>query len=226
MAKHALVICAGSLIGAAAISAAIAPSAKAAFLTYDFTVNVTSGGAIGRYDGNFRFDASKPLILCDAVRGFYCANPVDNNLTVQFDFLGKTYTEKDDSGFNLFPNVVFNSPVINAQSSQDVALSFLVSPPQADGFFIFGGDFRMGRGTDLFSEATSVGNVVIRTLQLPGPQPGPQPGPHPEPVPEPCAGDSCTAVPEPSEIAGSVVALGLLGLVWRSRRKRSTLKVK
>jgi hypothetical protein len=223
MARHALIRLTSSLVGCATLALAIAKPVEAAMLTYDFEVNVTSGTSIGKYKGNFSFDTSKPLFLCDVVQGYYCANPVSNDLTVTFDFLGKTYTEKDDSQYSLFPTAVFNSPVLNAQSSQSVALSYLVSPLNADGFFVFGGDFHVGRGDDLFDAVTKVGTVIY-SLRLPGPKPGPQPGP--QPGPDPCQGDSCAAVPEPSEIAGSVIGLGLLGAVWQLRRKRSPLKVK
>jgi hypothetical protein len=216
MVKHALMALTALCVGTAGIGFESIKSAEAVTFTYDFTVDVTSGTSVGKYKGNFSFDPAKPFLPCDTAQPFYCANPVDHDLKVQFNFLGKTYTEKDDIGYNFFPNVVFNSPIFNTQSSQSAVLSFLVDPAAStNGFFIFGNIFRVGSGTNLFTAATNVGTVSY-ALRPPDTKPGPLP----------CENGSCTAVPEPSEIAGSGVALGLLGLVWSARRKRNTVKLK
>ncbi|MGQ9872022.1 PEP-CTERM sorting domain-containing protein [Leptodesmis sp.] len=98
-------------------------------------------------------------------------------------------------------------------------LSFLVVAPQAPvGFFILGHEFRVGNveGDNPYDSGVAVGTVAY-TLR--SPQPDPQPGPHPDPAPD----DGAAAVPEPSEIAGSAVALGLLGVGWYRRRSKAVV---
>ncbi len=68
------------------------PSVQAAIITYDFTVNITSGSLLGNsYTGFFSYDDSKPSGLADEPPLLPYFAPSD----LSFEFLGKTYTENN-----------------------------------------------------------------------------------------------------------------------------------
>ena len=78
----------GAVLGLAVMET---PSVQAATITYDFTVNITSGSSSGnQYSGYFSYDESAPS-------GFTRFNFIPYFLVsdFSFDFLGKTYTEND-----------------------------------------------------------------------------------------------------------------------------------
>jgi hypothetical protein len=201
---------------AAVVGVLNSKAAMGATVTYDFTVDVYTGAYIGKYNGSFSYAGSTTLVPCKSGGvQTVCANRIENNLTVQFDFLGNTYTENQERDLSAdYPRVFF--PL----SETSGGLSFLVVSPRAPvGFFILGHTFRVGNteGDDPYgSEEDNVGNVVYK-LRLPNPDT--QPGPPPDPAPD----NGAAAVPEPSEIAGSTLALGLLGLGWYRRRSKAVV---
>jgi PEP-CTERM motif len=66
-------------------------SVQAAIITYDFTVNITSGSLLGnQYSGFFSYDESAPSSFTRF--GFI---PYFQVSDFSFDFFGKTYTEND-----------------------------------------------------------------------------------------------------------------------------------
>jgi hypothetical protein len=228
MKQSVLLTLTATLAGTALAIGGSAQPAAAVNLSYGFTVNIFAGNPYaGTYRGAFTYDydlANKPLQPCGGAN--FCATPATHGLTVRFPFLGKTYTEQDDLDFlrtnGLFPQVVYDTPTPTVANGglRRLALGFAVIPPTANptGFFIFGEQFRTGENTDiLFAEdgrVQVVGNVAYSAPMFP-----------PAPPPPPPCGDNCAAVPEPSEIAGTVVAVGLLGGVWRLRRRRQRLKL-
>lgn len=192
---------------AATIGVLTSEPALGATVTYDFVVDVYEGAYIGKYNGSFSYDGSTALIPCLSGGVLAsCATTTDNNLTVQFNFLGNTYTEKQEYDIG-YPRVFF--PL----SATSGGLSFLVVSPSAPvGFFFVGNTFQIGNTEgDNPYDGVEVGKVNY-TLRPPDPQPEPPP---------PDDGGA-VAVPEPSEVAGSVLALGLLGIGWYWRRSKTT----
>ncbi|PZV19353.1 MAG: hypothetical protein DCF22_00290 [Leptolyngbya sp.] len=197
--------------GAISLGSLTSKPAQAVTLTYDMTVDVTQGNYQGTYQGSFSYDNSNPLQPCQDSAAFTCATVKQNKLSILFNFLGKTYSEKQDLDYELgFPAVYF-------QNNALVGLSFVVIPPtSAISFSILGESFYMGFETypDTLTKQGLVGTISYKLKQLP---PGPAPGPAPGSVP-PCPGN-CESIPEPSEIAGSALAIALLGLALKLRRK-------
>lgn len=195
-----------TLIGAIGVTAALSSTpaispAQAATVTYNFEVNVTEGNYLGKYNGNFSFDDSVLTRSGDEI-----ITQANGNLSLLFTFLNKTYTIQDELEFPAFPGVYF-------QDGQLYGLSFLVVPPTSDpGFFVLGSEFTVGnRGpaSEAYFNGDLVG-LVTYWLKPPDPPPGPKP----------CQDDaSCAAVPEPSDLAGGLVSLSLVGLGLRMRRK-------
>jgi hypothetical protein len=178
-----------------------ANSAQAATVTYNFEVNVTSGNYFGKYNGQFSYDDS---VLTK--RGEEIVTQANGDLSLLFNFLNKTYTSGDELEFPTFPGVYFRDGLL-------YGLSFLVVPPKADpGFFLLGSEFTVGNKGSA-SEAYFNGELVgLVTYWL-------KPPTEPGGGPKPCEGSSCAAVPEPSELAGGVVSLSLVGLgVWWRRK--------
>ncbi|GET40260.1 PEP-CTERM sorting domain-containing protein [Microseira wollei] len=82
--------------------------ANAAIITYDFTVNITSGSLLGnQYSGFFSYDESAPSSF---TRAGYIPYFLVSDFS--FDFFGKTYREKD---------VVYN----NSRAPQEPPFSYL-----------------------------------------------------------------------------------------------------
>jgi hypothetical protein len=184
-------------------------SADAATLTYDMTVDVTQGQYQGTYQGSFSYDAINPLQPCQDGTSGTCATVQQNKLSVLFNFLGKIYSEKQDIDYDSgFPAVYF-------QNNTLTGLSFVVVPPTSNiSFSILGRSFYMGFETypDPLTKQGLVGTVSYKLKQFP-----PAPAPAPAPIP-PCSGN-CESIPEPSEIAGSALAIALIGLGLKLRRK-------
>lgn len=225
MARPALKSLFAAVVGATALVAAVEVSpVKAAILNYAFEVTVDQGPyAGGIYRGNFKFDNSN-LVRCSPASTRFCATPAQNALTLSFTFLGQTYNEQSDADYltsgQSFPSVYFYPERVNTTLSPYV-LSFIVLPPTSPvSFSILGDYFFTGfSGIGDANDPAKLSGKVSYTL-LPDNKP---PGELPPCQVDPkfCEGE---AVPEPSEIAGSAVALGLMGLVWRSRRrKKATL---
>ena len=201
-----------------------ANSAQAVTLTYGMTVNVTQGIYQGTYQGNFSYDNSNPLQTCQDSPAFTCATVKQNKLSVLFNFLGKTYLEKHDRDYE------FGFPAVYFQDNALAGLSLIVTPPASDvSFSILGKSFYMGFKTypDPLNQQELVGSVSYK-LQLPPPPAPPAPPtppappapppPLPEPIPS-CPGN-CESIPEPSEMAGSALAIALLGLGLKLRRNK------
>jgi hypothetical protein len=189
----------GAVVAALGTMVSIEP-ASAARITYDFTADVPTGTYQGSYKGNFSYDDTG--LVRDGDLEF--ANPSKSGLTVNFNFLGKTYNEQADSGFNTSGNDQF--PKAFFRSGNLLGLSFLVIPPTSDpGFMIVakesvipGPDTPLTDGfyvgTNPSSYGDRVGNVSYSLRS------------------------NSEAVPEPSEVAGTVVAIGLLGLGLKLRK--------
>lgn len=174
--------------------------ADAATLTYGITVDVTQGSYQGIYQGSFSYDNSNPLQPCQDSAAFTCATVKQNKLSVLFNFLGKTYSEKQDTDYEIgFPAVYF-------QNNALAGLSFVVTPPTSDiSFSILGKSFYIG--FDIYPDSsTPQGSVSYKLLESP-------------PAPPPSCSINCETVPEPSEMAGSALAIALLGLGLKLRRK-------
>jgi len=236
MARSALKPLLGAIVGATALTFVSPADAEAAVLRYGFDVTINQGtNADSTYQGTFEFDDSK-LVPCVTSPNDLCATPGDNALKVVFDFMGKRYTEKSDVDYNGRPELripplkfasLYFIPTLKDQGLEPYVLSLLVMAPETQtNFAILGQVFSFGfpKYSDPNQVSTAedpnfwVGSVkYTRVPELP-----------PE-YPSPCQTDpdSCNpaAVPEPSEIAGSVVAVGLLGIFWRSRRKKSPFKL-
>ena len=205
----------------------MAQPAHAFFVTYDFDVNIRSGVYAGNYTGSFQFDRSA------LSAGPECNDPRDSNtlkcaqaaldkgaLTVQFNFLDaqlrpKTYTERDDIDYaSGFPAVYFNL------ADEFRGLGFFVAKNDSTpGFLILSDKFYIGTTTyesvgasTLLKDAT----VQYRLAEVPLP-PDPAGGPRPN-----C---NTAAVPEPSEVLGSAVALGSLSAAFYLRRKKTAATI-
>lgn len=201
--------------------------AHAFFVTYDFDVNVRSGIYAGNYTGSFQFNQSA------LSAGPECNDPLNSNtlkcaqaaldkgaLTVQFNFLDanlrpKTYTERDDIEYSAgFPAVYFNL------ADEFRGLGFFVAKNASNpGFFILNEKFYVGTTTyDSVGDSTllKAATVKYRLAEVP-PPPDPAEGPRPN-----C---NTAAVPEPSEVLGSVVALGSLSAAFYLRRRKTAATI-
>jgi hypothetical protein len=101
-------------LAAISVAGVGAKPAKAALLTYNFTVNATSGSNPGEYFGSFQYDGSALTSVGLETLG------VENGLAVTFNYLGTNYTEADDIDFDSFPIVSFNN-------GQVLGLSYFVA---------------------------------------------------------------------------------------------------
>lgn len=205
----------------------MAQPAHAFFVTYDFDVNVRSGIYAGNYTGSFQFNQSA------LSAGPECNDPLNSNtlkcaqaaldkgaLTVQFNFLDanlrpKTYTERDDIEYSAgFPAVYFNL------ADEFRGLGFFVAKNASNpGFFILNEKFYVGTTTyDSVGDSTllKAATVKYRLAEVP-PPPDPAEGPRPN-----C---NTAAVPEPSEVLGSVVALGSLSAAFYLRRRKTAATI-
>jgi hypothetical protein len=178
--------------------------AQAVTLTYEMTVDVAPGNYQDTYQGSFSYDSSDPLQSCPDLPTFTCATVAQNKLSVLFNFLGKAYSEKQDIDYE------FGFPAVYFQNNTLTGLSLIVALPPSDiSFSILGKSFYSGFETypDTLTPQGLVGSVSYKLQQSP-------PAPAPAPA---CPGD-CESIPEPSELAGSALAIALLGLGLKLRR--------
>lgn len=99
-------------------------TAQAAIISYDFTVDVTSGSLNGSQpSGSFSYDDSTLTGSGLETLG------VDKGLSVSFNFLGKTYKEIDDIEFPEYPLVQF-------QDRKLLGLNFTAYSPSSQFFGI------------------------------------------------------------------------------------------
>jgi len=209
----------GATVGATALSLVNVCTAQAAVFNLAFRVQIDQGPFQGTHTGSLRFDSAK-MVSCPDAPLLKCATPSDDpskdNLSLIFEFMGERYDRTSDFEYatRKFP-AVYASPELNA-----FALSFIVMPPKSQtSFAILGESFYAGFTNPYqANQGPAIGKVSYFWLNDPKPDP-----------PSPCLTNpaSCpgTAVPEPSEIAGSAVAVGLVGLFARSRRKKAKLKL-
>ncbi len=88
---------------AISITAIAVKPTQAAIINYEFTVDVISGDNPGQYFGSFRYDDSTLTNTGIEAIG------TENRLALAFNYLGNTYTEKDDTDYANFPIVSFNN---------------------------------------------------------------------------------------------------------------------
>lgn len=217
----------GAIAGATAIGLMHPITAQAAIFNFAFRVTVDQGPYQGVHTGTFRFDNTR-MIDCPNLPNYQCATPRASNLSLTFNFMGTTYTQESDVDFRnetaQFPAVYYYPerealPPVSGNPFSPYVLSLIVMPPQTNqSFAILGDSFFTGfNAVHLADKVPVTGRVSY--FQLPNSSPG---------TPSPCQidPDSCqgAAVPEPSEIAGTAIAIGALGLFWRLRRQKTTFK--
>ncbi len=224
MIKSVLTKTLATVAGTTALSFIVATNpAQAARITYNFTIDVSTGQYTGTYQGRFSYDdavlTGKNPNSGTPEEELESVSPSFGELEVSFNFLGVQYTEEDDAAFSSFPKVYFDN-------GQFVGLSFLVTASGSNpGFFIvpkqvkeFGkeveekGGFLVGTTNFSFGELVSTLITYQRVLGGAGDPEDPE--------------DPTAAVPEPSEIAGSIFALGLLGLGLKLRKRNKPFQPK
>lgn len=199
--------------------------AKAALLIYDFQVVVNQGTYAGTHKGFFSFDSSKLFSCLEDSPEILCANPVQSNLRLNFNFFGSTYTEEDDIDYSAdaaeFPSLYY-SPDYVAVGLNPFQLSFIVNAPTAPINFAIYFDSFYGGYTGMYPDVGQgspdrIGTVryALRPPTSPGKPPGSTPG---------CQPGNCAAIPEPSEVAGTAAAVLGIGWLWRWRRKQANLQ--
>lgn len=163
-AQKLAVAAAGTALSLAAMEATSVHPALAATITYDFTLNVTSGSLAGiQGSGFFSYDDS-------TLTGIGLETLGDSEeLSISFDFLGKAYNETDDTDFPDFPLVQF-------QDSSLLGLSFFTakndefrfqienSAPNPD--VLGGNEFTFSSPRDI--EGSGVVNYSLRPVPEPG----------------------------------------------------------
>ncbi len=187
---------------------AVSQPAQAFNVTYSFTVQInsddykTQGLSQGTVEqGYLTYDDA----VLTGIGNEYVA-PLNGNLTLKFNFLNNNYTEKDDLNYGN-QSFITDYPAFLFTDGELVGLDFFVvpskfQPPQnALSFRVFNDSFFVG-GTDNFNSGDKVGTVTYSNMPV-----------LPEPSP-PSTG--IAAVPEPSEVGGTIVA-SLLGL-WAMRK--------
>ncbi|MBD2206739.1 PEP-CTERM sorting domain-containing protein [Calothrix sp. FACHB-1219] len=107
-AKNLIVATIATAISLITITAA--KPTQAAIINYKFKVNATSGDNPGRYFGSFRYDDSSLTKAGLETIG------VENGLALNFNYLGKNYTQKDDFDFDAFPILTFNNGTLQGLS--------------------------------------------------------------------------------------------------------------
>ncbi len=122
--KKLAVATAGAALSFAAIEANHVNPVQAATVTYDLTIDVTTGSLAGTQSfGFFSYDDSTLTGIGLETLG------VNKGLSVDFDFLGKTYHETDENSYPDFPVVQF-------QDRSLLGIEFLVQDPTGFAFEI------------------------------------------------------------------------------------------
>jgi hypothetical protein len=164
--------------------------AQAFSVTYNFTVQITSaayerqGLMNGATEyGSLTYDNANLTGI-----GNEYVSAAAGSLTLEFNFLNKLYTEQDDLNYGS-DAYFYQYPVAFFSNGTLLGLDFLTVPSQAQlsqnelGFRIFRDLFYVG-ATDNFNSGTLAGIVTY---------------------------SNSAAVPEPSEVGGTIVALSALG---------------
>ena len=171
---------AGAVLSFATIATATQSPAQAATVGYSFTANVSSGPLAGNnYEGNFSYDDS--TLTGNGLESLGVAQ----GLSINFDFLGKTYTAQDAVSSGYDPQVSFEGGNLLGLRYPvgDTVNGYFIGNLQA---FIGGSDFYLGSNIGGFGTQDPVGTVVY----------------------------SASPVPEPSEVGG-ILVLGLGFLLKR-----------
>lgn len=189
-------------------------------VTYNFTVQITSnayeaqgvlngttqtGSFTYNSDGLTPYDADRLVETRDEY-----ASPSKGNLTLTFNFLNNRYVEKDDLNYGSqfyvpdYPAALFSDGKLQGLDLLVVPSQF--QPPQnALGFRIYKDTFYVGAtGSSSSESGLLVGTVAYNNTATSPPSPPP--------------GTGVAAVPEPSEIGGAIVALGVFGF-WLKKVK-------
>lgn len=146
-----------------------ANSVNAATLTYNFNVDITTGSLSNNtYEGSFSYDDSNLTGIGLESVG------VDDELSVVFNFLGRTYTEADDNAAS------FNFPIAEFRDGNLVGLQYLVNDTLNNFIFSVFGDEPEGLGggdkfqyLDVNSLEVSEGSVTYSLDSSPTPIPEP-----------------------------------------------------
>lgn len=142
---------------------AIAPKpVQAAIVKYNFTVTSDAD----QYFGYLKYDDSTLTGLGNEIIG------VENGLAVTFNYLGNTYTEKDDPEYDFFPIVTFDNGKIQGLSYgvlDKFVIGSDVDTPEIGGnkFYIFDAPLSVTQtGTVSYSkvpEPLAAGGTAIAT---------------------------------------------------------------
>jgi len=140
----------------------MSPPAQANLVRYEFTVEILPDPTLNkpllgsRGNGFFIFDDSlTPYVAYDGVSHYSVSE-------VRFDFLGRTYTENDDVGFNLCPEI--SCPSVEFENNVFLGLNYFVDSPSPTeaGFFFHGveqpvirDNFTAGRGAKTERSSTN-----------------------------------------------------------------------
>lgn len=171
-------------------SVTVLKPAQAFSITYNFTVQITSAAyeSHGLMNGATEYGS---LTYDDANLtgiGSEYVSAAPGSLTLEFNFLSKLHTQKNDLNYGS-DVYLYNYPVAFFSNGRLLGIDFLVVPlpsqPLQDelGFRIFRELFYIG-ATDNFNSGTLAGAVTYH---------------------------NSAAVPEPSEVGGTIVALSALG---------------
>ena len=142
-------VTAGVVVSFTAIEANPVKPVLAATVTYDFTVDVTSGSLAGTQGfGFFSYDDSTLTGSGLETLG------VNEDLTISFNFSGKVYNEADDVGFPYFPFVQFqdNSFLGLSFFRQKPEFAFRIGTSSSDPKVYGGNEFRYGARPDIDGE--------------------------------------------------------------------------
>lgn len=160
---------------------------QSATITYDFDVNITSGPLDDNiYEGFLSYDDSTLTGIGQEKIG------VAEELSIVFEFLGKTYTEADDNNFS------FNFPFVEFKEDSLVGLQYIVNDtPNNSIFAMFSNDSDGLEGGNRFQyidvNSFEVNEGSVTSYLRP----------------------ASTPIPESSSVAGLMV----LGLGWFLRKK-------
>jgi len=165
-------------------------AAQADVVNYGFTADVTSGVNVGQYYGSLSYDDSTLTGKGSETIG------ISQGLSIIFNYLGTTYTEKSDTGYGL------GVPLLSFDNGNLLGLNYLVH----DQFYIAdhinepytGGAKFYNNASDDGQSGTQVGTVSYF---------------------------QSTPVPEPLSIVGTVVATSI-SLLMKKRQQVQSIKVK
>lgn len=187
-------------VACVAIGSAVAPNtAQAAIITNNFRVDVTTGSLANQsFFGNFSYDddslANTATQIIDPNNGNQLINPTNGLLSLAFNFLGITYTEKSDSGYSQFPQLNFKDGLFQGLDYVVEASPSVVLPGSIS---LFGTGYDTASGGTFFVAYEGDPNDLST------------------PFSEGTVVYSAQAVPTPALLPG-LIGLGLS--VWRKRK--------